>query len=983
MLWLYNLQLSAPAWHKAACPLNRKVSHGLWHALRKTLLLRLLLTLCCAGLTLGQARTLLMLHSPRLQVLYDDAAQEPYAQQVAAQGERALDILVPLFGFQPSRISIRIDSHSDRYRAFAPPLPRPRISIPDHFPLDADAGYRSEDLLFTLLLHELTHSVQLTYNLRLDADTTELVQAAEPSLLTRNLASVPPSWLLEGIATWAESFSGGGRHRDALTTGILDSVVLAGRAPSLTEVSLINYAPWPGNLTRYLFGGAFLDYLIDRYGFEALLQTLRQYNSGGLIGGFLQDFSSAWQRQQGTVLEDEWQQWLDILRQRAEDRAQQAYEGSLQSASHGLTRSFRFSPNGQRAAWIVSGGIIIADVHQDALRNARLLSNRAPGQLRWLDNEHLVYARVQPRLNSEFSELFIMDIASGHEQRLSHNARAQLADGDARGCILFVRDVGSEPARLQRWCPSPAALAGAEAYSYWNVADSVSVLEGQIETLWQSPAGVHILGLAVSAQGQLALSLWQGGYGSLALLEPADAAHDLDSAVSSEHLTLRTLLRERAQVLAPSWQGETRLLFHSDLHIPHSAYTYYQPDAQGVFDLYVYDQGLSSGQLQRLSRSSAGAFAPVAHPRSGALWYLALGAQGYNLAWLEQPLAEAVDVPLEPVSTVPVASLAIPVQRYNPVPSLAPYAVLPNNIALGVRRWQPLRFDAGLGLSFLGQDRSNLHSYRFSVAYDNRLTGHADGFYASLRYRYAANTILTAFDRPHAYSLTVDAGSWPHEPHRGSRQETALGLRLVQELRWPQDRRLAYVRLETSLIDLQSRRDGWQFDGRLDALLTSQPADIWGYRLSGWRFGLSSLWSATPEQPSVGVWGDVSYIQPLSLVGQGGVLELSSRVGYRPGALVPLLAIPDYSANLNLGYRFSVATPLRYGDGLYALERISISPRLRAWLAADGEQSQVFLGSDLTLALDGILNYGAPASISASIGYSNHFWTRIGLRLPL
>ena len=66
------------------------------------------------------------------------------------------------------------------------------------------------------------------------------------------------------------------------------------------------------------------------------------------------------------------------------------------------------------------------------------------------------------------------------------------------------------------------------------------------------------------------------------------------------------------------------------------------------------------------------------------------------------------------------------------------------------------------------------------------------------------------------------------------------------------------------------------------------------------------------------------------------------------------------------GYRVSLPVGWRYGDGLYALERVTVEPRVRGWL---GTSSSV--GADLTLSLDTVLNYSAPLSLSATFGYAD------------
>ncbi|CAN5775085.1 hypothetical protein BH24DEI2_BH24DEI2_27210 [soil metagenome] len=136
-----------------------------------------------------------------VRVLYDTEAAAAYAQRVAAEAERALELLTPLFGEPKQVITINLRADTDVFNAFANPVPRPQLGVRTLFPLGGEVGFRAADPLLLLVLHELTHLGQLTY--------TELPEgaAAAPKfgLVGENVARVPPAWFIEGIAVWFES----------------------------------------------------------------------------------------------------------------------------------------------------------------------------------------------------------------------------------------------------------------------------------------------------------------------------------------------------------------------------------------------------------------------------------------------------------------------------------------------------------------------------------------------------------------------------------------------------------------------------------------------------------------------------------------------------------------------------------------------------------------------------------------------------------
>lgn len=286
--------------------------------------------------------------APRVKVLFENPAEQAYAERVATAAETALDILIPLFGFEPPPITLRLEDTSDLYNAFAPPLPRSSVSLRQLFPIEGAFSYRAEDDLQQLLLHELTHVMQFSY-------LAGRSNGLKLGLVGENTASVPPAWLLEGLAVWVESeFATGGRRNDALTRGILESAALAENWPSLSDASLSSYANlptygrWPGGMAQYLFGVGFVSHLIQKHGFEAIKKSLAQHNASG----FLRPFEASWHLAVGTDLQAEWRTWQDGVTAAADARARAAKKvqrrGEVKTNSGWYTRAPALSPDGSQ-----------------------------------------------------------------------------------------------------------------------------------------------------------------------------------------------------------------------------------------------------------------------------------------------------------------------------------------------------------------------------------------------------------------------------------------------------------------------------------------------------------------------------------------------------------------------------------------------------------------------------------------------------------
>jgi hypothetical protein len=847
--------------------------------------------------------------APRVRVVFDDPALAAYAQRVAREAEGALDALVPLFGVPPPPIVLWVEGGTDVYNGFAAPLPRPTVGLRALFPTDTSLGYGAESELELLLVHELTHVLQFAF--------LEGRKVPRLGLVGETVATPPPAWLIEGLAVWAESeFTQGGRRDAALTRGVLESAALLGTWPSLEDVSLSTFAAWPGAQAQYLFGGGFTAYLIERHGFEAVRQSLRAYNAGGI----LRPFAVAWREAVGVDLEAECAAWYEEVLARAKVRAAEVDKergvGVRRTETGWYTRAPTPSPDGKMLAWVSwPAAIKVAEIGpRGALRRERtLLTDRLPTVLAWLDARTLVYVRTAPGPGRVFSELFALDVLTGNERQLTEGARAHLPAVTPERCVLFVRDVLPERARLDEWC------------------------DGALRTRWRAPEGVHPVGVAVSPEGQVALSVWQRGAVRLALLEAG---------------RLRLLTPPELQALEPAWRGEGSLLFRA-------------VGPQGVAELFEFS--LAGGRLVQRTRTLGGASAPAPSPEGEGVWYVALGGGGYDVAFLADAdaLQEAVlHIPIPPTSpeTWSPAGYAergpFPVRPYTPLPSLVPFGWLPTS---GDLRVAPL--GGAAEVSVLGLDDTAAHSYAAVLGFTTELTGSSG--YGYVRYDYGAYEGLRAVPRPLRFG--VQMGAWPYAGG-GVSEVAAFGVRAWVGARLPFDRYTASLHAEGAAFGLPNPSGvGGLLEVSAHAALAEERTDPWGYRVRGGRVTLHGVWSSAPQ--SLGVWGE----GVMARTEAGWGVEVSWLAGFRPRWLLPVPLATDVAVLSTLGLRRSLPLVLRYGDGLYAAERVTLEPRLRLWL--DGA---LHVGADLTASLDAVVGYGLPVSFGVTLGYAGGLWLGVG-----
>jgi hypothetical protein len=909
--------------------------------------LRLLAVLLLAAGPGAHAVAARVVHAPHVDVLYEDPALASYAQQVASAAETELVRVAALFGRAPFPIRIRLQGGDDVFNAFAMPLPRAHVTFRPLFPLAGTVGFHGGDLTELVLRHEITHLVQLT-DTRVPPGTPTLPRVG---LVGEGTAVLPPAWLLEGIATWVESKGGlGGRLDDARTRALLWTLASQGSMPSLADVSLISYQRWPGGRARYLLGASFIDHLVKAHGFDALERALHVFQAGA----YLLPFDAAWKRAVGTDLEREWAAWAAALAAQAGAQSGLSVPAGLEPAA-AVVGGPALAPDGRTLAWPVDGGVRLATLRGGALHDARTLPTQpAASSLTWLDDHTVVMAAVGRAPGRYESDLFALDTGNGAVRRLTSGAHAHFPRVDGAGCVLYVRDVIPEGASLRRWCVDrPQAV------------------------VWSAPAGTHIVGLAVSAGGRVALSLYRPSGVDLALLGPDG---------------LTVLTSDAASELAPSWVGESGLV--------------YAGDGSGLFQLYRMEvMGASVTGGRPLTSALGGAEDPVVVP--GGAVYRTVRGDGYALALT--PLAGAAGAAGVPAVPAPPAARStaggavtratrdtpatrvgvasgrapgappFPDTPYRPWPSLLPYGWWPSAGRVSLR---PL--GAGLEITALGLDDSARHALDLTVGYDTALRGPLSGGYGSVRYAWNMPNAVAAPGPPPVLGVALRVGAWPHGAYLGPLDEVAYGVRAEALVRMPVGRFAGSVDVAGSFLGAPSLA-GWRPEAAVDAVADARTADVFGAVSGGELFAVRGRWSYGAGGPSTGAWAEARWWPSTVLPVQP---QLALSAGYRPLPPVPV-ALPELAAVGSLGARLSVPVRWRWADGLAALERLDIEPTVRLWggtgPAAGGGgawTSRVGVGGDIGVWADTVLDYDGKVRLGVRGGYADGWWLAFGLGLP-
>lgn len=933
----------------------------------------------------------LVVRTPHVSVLFEGAAFEPYARQVAVRAERELVRVAALFDRAPFPVTLRIDPSVDVFNAFASALPRPHVVLRAVTPAGSVIGWDG-DLLARVIRHELTHIVQLT-DTRLPSGA-----AAPPSigLVGEGTAVLPPAWFLEGVAVWAESQAGdGGRLRDPRTRALLRTLAADDRLPSLADASLITYAAWPGGETRYLLGASFLDFLVQGHGWDTVLDTLKVFQAGGRF----RSFASSWEAATGTSLEMEWERWSRAL---ADDAARQTWANrpARLSSRGGETGGAAPAPDGSRLAWRDDDGVWLAALREGVLEDVRqVVSVTGVEAVTWLDDDTLAWSAVARDPGRRSMDLFSYVIDGGRLRRLTHEAHAHLPRADGKGCLLFVRDGVLEGSAVMRWCA-----------------------EGT-EEVWRAPAGSHIVGLAPGADGRVALSLT-----GLALGGPSTS--DAERVAQGVRLYLLTPTGPRpvpaadvlGNVVDPSWLDPETLLVSGDVSGTPQVYAVpldgsagaeevkarggrSSPVAEPTEDARGCSQRPAAGpkRTAQLSRALGGATEPIA--TSSGVVALSLSGTGYDLVLVcgaggrgeqaasgaphttatRHPFAPspwtdaAVAAPAlaghttavtstPPQGASPSAAASFSVVPYSPFGSLLPYGWLPTAGRIG---FTP--FGAGIELQVPALDDSGRHALDLRVGYDTGLSGPVGGGYASLSYAWNMPNLVPDLGAPPPFSAAVRVGAWPHSVHLEAVTEVAYGVRADALVRLPVGPYAAAFAVRFDLVDAPSL-PAWSVEGRADLSLSSLRADRFGALESGRAFALRGRWTASASGPSPGAWGEAAWLPHVGDV----PLILGLRAGYRLAPAVPI-ALPALASVASVGTRVAVPVAWRWEDGLVALERIDIEPTLRAWTGVGGA---VGAGADLAIFADTVVDYDGVMRFGVRGGYAGGWWVGLSFGGP-
>lgn len=587
------------------------------------------------------------------------------AQRAARALEEAHRRLAPLLGRSPrQRVQVVLSDASDQANGSASAFLRPVIELYAPPPDDRSELNDYEDYVWNLVVHEYTHILHLDQV----GGVPRVFNLLFGQLWTPN--ALQPSWVLEGLAVWAESsLSGSGRERSSIYDMLLRAEVLEGRFFRLDQVTGVP-SRWPWGTVAYLHGARFMEFLAQRYGEERFAGLSARYGSQLIPYGL----NAAARQELGRDFPSLYDEWAASVRSKIEAQASAVRAAGLTpyarlTAAGASTGEPSFDPKTGRVVYLEASADrrpAIRSVDRSGASDVLLAEVYGAGGLALApDGAWALLSQTAPyREYYAYDDLYRVDFAKGSRTRLTFGAR--LTDPDL--------------------APDGKTAVAARHFPGGRMGiDEISLETGAARALVPSQTAA-LFTPRYSPDGR-----------RVAFSEQTDSGRQifLVDRITGER---QPVTAERAMNLDPTFDPSGRWLL-------------YASDRNGIYNLYARD--LSTGETRRVTNVLTGAFRPRVSPDAQAIAFAAYSSDGYDVALMpfapeRWPLADAPTRQRPPF--VPLdQSREYAVRAYRPAETLWPRYWLPT---LGA---DPL--GATLGITTGGSDVAGRHAWGLAAAY--------------------------------------------------------------------------------------------------------------------------------------------------------------------------------------------------------------------------------------------------------------------------
>lgn len=592
------------------------------------------------------------------------------AAQVAKIAENAYAQLVPYMGVAPDGpTEVVLADGYDILNSTATDTPHRAVWL-WMTPPNPDEGMwigRYDAWIRLLFTHEFTHVLQFQHT----PEAVKLVNSAAGGLLlsglptlpidiTLNLPSLlsePPAFFIEGDAVYNEStFTPGGRANGGDFDMIRRMAFLDHRVPTLDQVWGRYLLNWPMDGYEYTWGTCFVQYMVETYGKDAPVKVLDAYGPAPWLG-----FDVACRRALGVGVQTIWDGMVKELGARYEKQQEAwAERQALADAPHSLHSKlplpFRFpaardvTTTGRyhrHPLWAADGHLLYGEalknrlphlIDDDLGGHRRIVMNKSTRSAVTLHGNRVYFetdTEDTPHRLSSFRDIFVYNLKTKKEQRLTHAART------------FTPAISPDGRRI-------VAVVNGAGRTGLGIFDT----HGKLLRKWRYDNNDFQFGNPVwSPNGRaIACAVWHDGSRDLYLVDPHTGG-------------MTRLFKDPPVDFYPNFS-------------PDSRYLVFTSDRSGTFDLYALD--LFTGKLHQLTDVLGGAFDPAVSPDGKTLAFSNYTGRGYDIQTIPfEPAASPVVAaftgpdPVVPVSDPPPNLKPYSISSYNPLPTLVPSTWFP------------------------------------------------------------------------------------------------------------------------------------------------------------------------------------------------------------------------------------------------------------------------------------------------------------------
>lgn len=418
-----------------------------------------------------------------------------------------------------------------------------------------------------------------------------------------------PMWFSEGTAqVGAETY--GAERWDTHREMLLRSAWYENSLLGMEEMDVLSGKKGMDAEMVYNQGYSMVRYIKERYGYD---KVVRLNNVTTLL-----DFDPTIERVLGVkpkTLYADWKASLDGRYGSFRDRTFVEGEKAIDTGSTDYRPSV--SPDGRYLAWLSSRGRDYAITDLILLDNSsgkkQVIAEKVDYKAAWShDSKKIVYSR-RPSPGSRFYDIFVYDLDSKTEERISKGLRARdpnFCDGDS--LIVFVRNEGGNNAigiirsdgTGLRYLTS--THDGTQFYSPSFSPDGARILFGVFRQNLDRDIAI------LDAHAKTYRYRWEKADSTMGFSDSTRFSCDADVKI-----LLSTAHDERDPEFLPDGSGIV-----------------YASDQTGIFNIYTLD--LESGKARRMTDVCGGAFCPSAGS-DGDIWYSGYRARDFSIYRLRNP----------------------------------------------------------------------------------------------------------------------------------------------------------------------------------------------------------------------------------------------------------------------------------------------------------------------------------------------------------